>query len=108
MPNFEALLIPVDHVQLFGQSLYIPVDVRYFDFVASNDDTRGQNKRALAFCALLDQWILTIEEICKRLVDIPRLQFWINNVEEWRKAALKKMEFWKRYQVHGDFVHINI
>ena len=55
MPNFEALLIPMHHVQLFGQSLYVPVDVRYFDFVASNDDTCGQNKRALAFCALLDQ-----------------------------------------------------
>ena len=71
MADLEAFLVPVDHVQLLGQSLHIPIDIRDFNLTTTHDDCISQVQRWLI--ALLNQLKVSVKSVTEALVDIPRL-----------------------------------
>ena len=71
MADLEAFLVPVDHVQLLGQSLHVPIDIRDFNLATPHDDCISQVQRWLI--ALLNQLKVSVKSVAEALVDIPRL-----------------------------------
>ena len=82
MTNFEPFLVPVDHIQFFGKPFYVSIDVWDLDGGPTDNYSGGQAETIRALWWLLDKTVVTIKSIGKTLIDVPRLNFWINQVVE--------------------------
>ena len=108
MPHFEALLVPVDHVQFLLKPLYVPIDIWNLEAWSSHYYTRGQNKPTLSLGRWLNETVVPVESISERLVYVSRQNLGVYQVVKRRQAALQEMKLWEGYQVHSYFVHIYI
>lgn len=70
MPDFEAFLVPVYHLELLRQALYVSVDVGDLNLGAPHDKAARQVQRWLV--ALLDELKVPIEGIRETLIYVTR------------------------------------
>ena len=76
--NFEALAVPVNHVEFFLKPLYISVDVRNLNVRTSHYYTRGQANLVDAVGTLLNELVVAVKDIGEALVDVPWGQFGVH------------------------------
>jgi len=106
--DLEALLVPVGHVQLFGEPLDVSVDVGYLDVAAPHYEACGHAHLVVALRRLLDQLVRTIEDIGEGLVDVAGLQLGAENGVDGGEAAGEEVLLGEGHQVHRYLVHVHI